>query len=315
MTLYDLHPDAKIGQNVKISNFTTIYEDVEMREGCFPLVLFNQGNPGYMEQNTDLCQNIAEQGYIVASIGHSYESNETVYADGTSVKFNKSIYLKMFKPLIGAYIDLSRLRKENLTPEQATARFDQHQNRYEAFLIERLDEWAADDHCALKHIHELVEQPGSFLYQKIDFSHGVGATGHSYGGAVAYYHCINDEEITCGVNIDGGIFGNYGEKVNHRPFMQIINKSNLNVIMRTKLYHDKPVHFLIFRDMAHNGFTDWKLVVKKPMEMGTADPELVMDTLNQAHILFFDRYLKVQDSDNAEKLPIDEKALERYEIW
>lgn len=26
--LYDLHPDAKIGQNVTISNFTTIYEDV-----------------------------------------------------------------------------------------------------------------------------------------------------------------------------------------------------------------------------------------------------------------------------------------------
>ena len=28
MILYDLHPEAKIGNNVKISNFTTIYEDV-----------------------------------------------------------------------------------------------------------------------------------------------------------------------------------------------------------------------------------------------------------------------------------------------
>ena len=26
--LYDLHPEAKLGQNVTISNFTTIYEDV-----------------------------------------------------------------------------------------------------------------------------------------------------------------------------------------------------------------------------------------------------------------------------------------------
>lgn len=33
MTLYDLHPDAKIGQNVKISNFTTICEDVEIGDG------------------------------------------------------------------------------------------------------------------------------------------------------------------------------------------------------------------------------------------------------------------------------------------
>ena len=35
MTLYDLHPDAKIGQNVKISNFTTIYEDVEIGDGTW----------------------------------------------------------------------------------------------------------------------------------------------------------------------------------------------------------------------------------------------------------------------------------------
>ena len=35
MSLYDLHPDAKIGQNVKISNFTTIYEDVEIGDGTW----------------------------------------------------------------------------------------------------------------------------------------------------------------------------------------------------------------------------------------------------------------------------------------
>ena len=35
MTLYDLHPDAKIGQNVTISNFTTIYEDVEIGDGTW----------------------------------------------------------------------------------------------------------------------------------------------------------------------------------------------------------------------------------------------------------------------------------------
>ena len=35
MTLYDLHPDAKIGQNVKISNFTTICEDVEIGDGTW----------------------------------------------------------------------------------------------------------------------------------------------------------------------------------------------------------------------------------------------------------------------------------------
>lgn len=35
MTLYDLHPDAKIGENVTISNFTTIYEDVVIGDGTW----------------------------------------------------------------------------------------------------------------------------------------------------------------------------------------------------------------------------------------------------------------------------------------
>src|SRR5574344_395606 len=35
MILYDLHPAAKIGKDVKISNFTTIYEDVEIGDGTW----------------------------------------------------------------------------------------------------------------------------------------------------------------------------------------------------------------------------------------------------------------------------------------
>lgn len=32
--LFSVHPEAKIGNNVKIGNFTTIYEDVEIGENC-----------------------------------------------------------------------------------------------------------------------------------------------------------------------------------------------------------------------------------------------------------------------------------------
>ena len=35
MILYDLHPNAKIGQNVTISNFTTICDDVEIGDGTW----------------------------------------------------------------------------------------------------------------------------------------------------------------------------------------------------------------------------------------------------------------------------------------
>lgn len=38
---------------------------------------------------------------------------------------------------------------------------------------------------------------------------GTGVTGHSLGGCVAYYLCRHFEEFICGINIDGGLFGDY----------------------------------------------------------------------------------------------------------
>ncbi|MDE6576685.1 MAG: acyl-[acyl-carrier-protein]--UDP-N-acetylglucosamine O-acyltransferase, partial [Muribaculaceae bacterium] len=32
--IYYVHPDAKIGNNVRIGNFTNIYEDVEIGDNC-----------------------------------------------------------------------------------------------------------------------------------------------------------------------------------------------------------------------------------------------------------------------------------------
>ena len=292
-----------------------IYKDLEVVGGSFPLILFSHGYGGYVEQNNDLCQYLANHGYIVASIGHPYEASETVYTDGTSVTFDNSLYFKMFKPFIPAVIDVYKLRAEKLDAKQALERFDAHQKRYEAFMSERAKEWRKDDLAALEKIRQLNEDETSFLYHKIDFSKGIGASGHSFGGALAYHHCLFDEAITCGVNIDGGLFGDFGTAVNHKPFLQIDNKSNLNVVSRAKLYHDKPVHFIIFKDIEHNGFCDLKLVSRSKASVGTCDPEKCLDTLNEVHVAFFDRYLKNKDVDNKTPLEFDQEMIETYEIY
>ncbi len=292
----------------------SLYENLPVKEGSFPLIIFNHGYSGFMEQNNDLCQYLAEHGYIIASVGHSFEAGEIVYEDGTSALFDKSLYFKMFKPLIPAVIDLARLRKKKLTDEEGVRCFGIHQNRYEAFVADRVKEWLSDDRLALKKIHEMNEDPDSLLYQKICFDNGTGITGHSYGGAVAYAHCLYDDEFSCGVNIDGGLFGNYGTMINHKPFMQILNPGNVNVVSRSRIFHDAPVHYMIFKDMEHNGFTDKKLVSKQKSETGTLDPELALNTLNEAHLTFFDRYLKAHESGNASRLELNPEAVQKYEV-
>ncbi len=230
------------------------------------------------------------------------------------MKFDNSLYLKMFRPFIPAVIDLARLRKKKLTDEEGTQCFDVHQNRYEAFVVKRVKDWAEDDRFVLRHIHAMNEDPDSFLYRRIDFTNGTGITGHSYGGALAYYHCMYDEEISCGVNIDGGLFGSYGEDINPRPFMQVVHPGNENVVSRSRIFHEGPVHYMVFTDTEHNGFTDKKLVSKQVSEVGRSDPELTLDTLNEAHAAFFDRYLKQADTENRLPLPVDLKLLERYDV-
>ena len=162
----------------------------------------------------------------------------------------------MFKPFILAVIYLVRLRKKILTDEEALKCFEVHSNRYETFDVQRVEAWAEDDRLAFRKIHELNENNNSFLYQLIDFHNGVSITGHFCGGALSYYHCLHDDEISCGVNIDDGLFGSYGEMLCHKPFMQILNKGNENVFSRSRIFHDRSIHYMVFKDVEHNGFTD-----------------------------------------------------------
>ena len=308
---YGVEPELTAAYNKRVK----VYHNLPMKEGCYPLILFSHGYTSCAESNTDLCMALAEHGYVIASISHPYEASETVFEDGTVVRLDKALVKKMMHPMIPALIDQLSLLKKKLTAAEALEAFNKHQNKFESFLIGRLPEWAEDGRCTIRRIHELAEDEDSFLYHRIDFSHGIGVTGHSFGGATAYFHCLYDDEVSCGVNIDGGLFGNFGETVNHKPFLQIINPLNFNVVTRSMFYHDKPVHFMTFRDMKHIGFCDVKFLSSKTKRTGTSDPCKTMDTLNEAHIAFFDRYLKEADTDNKKPLDISREMLESYIVY
>ena len=72
---------------------------------------------------------------------------------------------------------------------------------------------------------------------------------------------------------------------------------------------------MIFKDIEHNGFCDLKLVSRSKTSVGTCDPEKCLDTLNEVHVAFFDRYLKNKDVDNKTPLEFDQEMIETYEIY
>ena len=74
--------------------------------------------------------------------------------------------------------------------------FEAFQNEYTPYIMDRVKEWEAD---ILKALGEVKIRYSEHL----DLSRGVGASGHSLGGCLAYFLCRYNDEFSCGINSSG----------------------------------------------------------------------------------------------------------------
>lgn len=254
----------------------------------FPLIIYNHGYNAYVECNTFLCCELASNGYIVASVGHAYEAIANEYEDGTYDLYDKKINKMMYDSVIKTLLSQLRLMKEKGTPEELFEKFDVFQKKHCKYIMDRIPEWAKDTMCA---VNELKTR-----YSKwIDFSNGIGATGHSLGGATAYYLCHYEKEFVCGINIDGGLFGDYEGRIMKKPFLQICCKENYNVETRSLFNTEAPVQCEIFENLKHIGFTDAKFFLPVNMVVGKMDANEMYERLSNLHLKFFEKYLSRHD--------------------
>lgn len=265
------------------------YTEVPQVEGKFPLVIYNHGyGSGYAEGNTLLCCELASNGFVVAAIGHAYEAAICEFDDGTVALYDKGIKLR--DNGIKSFFAQMKLVRMDAKPEEAYAHFFELQKTHMGYLLGRLPEWGKD---TLFVIEKLKQSYGN----RIDFTRGIGATGHSFGGAVAYWLCQYSEEITCGANIDGGVFGDYTGMVMKKPFLQIGCKMNYNVETKTLLDTVAPVRFETFEGASHVGFTDAKFMyeetsAKARMMVGKMDGCEMHRRLVDCHLEFFEEYMQ-----------------------
>ena len=265
------------------------FTEVPQAEGKFPLVLYSHGyGSGITEGNGLLCCELASNGYIVASIGHAYEAAICEFDDGTVALYDKEI--KIQTGGIKSFFAQMKLVRMDAKQEEVYAYFDELQRKYMGFMLGRLPEWGKDSLC-------VVEALKKSYGDRIDFSMGIGATGHSFGGAVAYWLCQHSEEITCGANIDGGVFGDYTGMVMKKPFLQIGCKMNRNFELKPLMDTVAPVRFETFEGMTHGGFTDLKFMyepesAKAKMMVGKMDGCEMYRRLTDLHLEFFGEYMR-----------------------
>lgn len=265
------------------------YENVPHVENQkFPLIIYNHGYNAYVECNTFLCCELASNGYIVASVGHAYEAIANEYDDGTFDLYDKHINKIMYDSIFKTLLSQRKVLKAKGSPEELYEKFNTFQKKHCQYIMERIPQWAQDTMCAVNALKAKYAE-------WIDFSAGIGATGHSMGGATAYYLCHHEKDFTCGINIDGGIFGNYEGLIMKKPFLQICCSENYNVVTRSLFNTEAPVHCEIFGNLKHIGFTDAKFFIPFKMVVGKMDSNEMYERLSNQHLTFFDKYLKTNN--------------------
>ena len=255
----------------------------------FPLIVFNHGYFSYIEGNSFLLIELASQGYVVLTVGHPYEGTGTDYDDGTYTIADKSLANKMYHPYWRGILAAYKLTKYKGTLQEQAELFEEFQNKYCKFIGNRVDEWITDTNFAVEHAKKEFAQI-------LDLTNGIGIAGHSQGGAVAYKVCLTDPEYTCGINIDGGLFGDTQGLTMNKPFMQLSCEDNENIVTKGYINHTKPAYKVLFRDMKHMGFADIKYALKPGMTTGKLDADTAHKYTCKSFLEFFDCYLrKIKD--------------------
>jgi len=287
-------------------NFSDCYENAPKIDGMrFPLIMFNHGLASYREANSFLCLDIASHGYVVISVGHPYDASLTELDDGTKLELHKDTMKRQYEPFLPGAISVLKLTKSKGSNRELAERFDVIQNKYCKYVQSRVDEWEKDTLSAVDYAKES-------LSDIIDFSNGIGATGHSLGGATAYMLCLDHEEFACGLNLDGALFGNNKGKILRKPFAQISCKANLNVETRPYIDHTKPVYSVLFQKMQHIAFSDMKHMIPIKAIVGGLDADLAHEYVCKIHLELFDSYLK-KTKDHPELKSCDMVTIKEYQ--
>ena len=287
-------------------NFSDCYENAPKIEGMkFPLIMFNHGLASYREANSFLCLDIASHGYVVISVGHPYDASLTELDDGTKIELHKDTMKRQYEPFLPGAISVLKLTKSKGTDRELADRFDAIQNKYCKYVLSRVDEWEKDTLSAVDYAKEN-------LSDIIDFSNGIGATGHSLGGATAYMLCLDHEEFACGLNLDGALFGNNKGKILRKPFAQISCKTNLKVETRTYIDHTESVYSVLFQKMQHIAFSDMKHMIPIKAIVGGLDADLAHEYVCKIHLELFDSYLK-KTKDHPELKSCDMVTIKEYQ--
>ncbi|SRR6266568_625860 len=262
----------------------------------FPVILFSPGWKSRRTIDTFLTEELASNGYIVASIDHTYNSRRVAFPDG--------------RVAIGVAQD------DVAFPEISTA------ERVREIWDKELLKWVADQRFVLDQLEIMNDSRGTPWWGKLN-THLAGAIGHSFGGAAAVKLCAADSRTTAAIDMDGWLFGAIGGRGPNKQVLVMYTSESgpesgpdgtvarvLNAAdsVETKDSLSKfGGYVLVVNGAQHTDFTDQPLVspLKRISYRGSVPVREMQQIVRTYVVAFFNKTLRGIDSEilNASSSP------------
>jgi len=254
----------------------------------FPVILFNHGWGSRRTNDTFLTEELASQGYVVASIDHTYNASLVAFPDGRQARSDAS-------DLVG--------NPETGTPEAVRAVWNTE-----------LAKQTADERFVLDRLQAMSREPGSMWFGRMN-TQLTGAMGHSFGGAAATNLCAVDPRVHAAINMDGWFFGAIQARGANQPLLFMDTSFDANgwppdpaAKVSTELdkedaadlansLHRFGGYVVTLRGVFHEDFTDQGLVspLRKYSHSGFV-PAPEVEAIVRAYVVaFFAKTLRGQD--------------------
>ena len=247
--------------------------------GPYPVLVFVHGWNGFRQQATFIMQELASQGYIVASLDLPYGARMVVFADGSIARNNPAA----LPP------------SSNLPPDE-----------YEAIARKLVNQWSADIGYALDILETMNSDPAEPLNGLLGMDK-IGVFGHSTGGGATIQFCGTDSRCKAGLTYDAfmrPVSLEVLENGTPQPFLYLFSELwpfERNTELFDGYYRRVPAsnRVLTILGADHYDFTDLPALSPLAPQLGLKGPipgAQVQKILIDYTLSFFDQALKGKPS-------------------
>ncbi len=275
----------------------------ENTDKTYPLVVFSHGAFGFSGSNYSTFAELASNGYVVASIGHTYHA---FYTMDTSGKLT--------------IVDTNFINK-------ASGINAVHDTQHEEEIYNTTKEWMKlrtdDENFVLDTILSECDNDNADILFSVINTEKMGLMGHSLGGATSAQVGRERDDIDAVIILDGTMLGeevafeNNAVVLNDTPYPipllnvyaedHYTNSKELVGDTYNNFYATKNAvcaYETVFKNAGHLNFTDLPLfspLLAGMLGVGTIDERYCIETMNKVVMEFFNSYLKDTGEPKIEK--------------